>query len=127
MRSVVRHPVGPVERFAPGTVTIVEIESRSIGVVNAGGTLYAVLNVCPHALAPICKGARISGTALPCIVGEMAYGLEDRILRCPWHGYEFDLAANGKAVLTDYRGKLRMYPIAVADGQVSIELAVRAA
>ena len=117
-----RHPVGPVDRFAPGAITIVQVGTREIGIVNSGGTLYAVLNVCPHALAPVCSGARISGTPLPCAPGEMEYGLEGRILRCPWHGYEFDLGDGGRAVLTRFRGKLRMYPVHVVDGEVQVEL-----
>ena len=49
-----RHAVGSVGEIAPGERKIVEVEGRSIGVFNVRGTYVAVLNVCPHALAPVC-------------------------------------------------------------------------
>jgi nitrite reductase/ring-hydroxylating ferredoxin subunit len=33
----------------------------------------------------------VSGTSLPSKVYEYIYGREGCILRCPWHGWEFDL------------------------------------
>ena len=38
----------------------------------------------------MCVG-KISGTTLPSPVYEYDYGREGCILRCPWHGWEFDL------------------------------------
>lgn len=120
-----KHQVGPVDRFKPGAIEIVEIDSRSIGIVNAGDdTFYAVLNVCPHALAQVCRGT-LSGTLLPCAPGEPQYGMHNRILRCPWHGYEFDLAANGSSVFTSYKARVRMFPVSVDDGNVFVEIKER--
>jgi nitrite reductase/ring-hydroxylating ferredoxin subunit len=116
-----KYPAGPRERFAPGTIEIVEIADRSIGIVNAEGTLYAVLNVCPHALAPVCRGW-LTGTLFPSTPFDVQYGLENRVLRCPWHKYEFDLAAGGRAVFTGYRGRLKLYPLTIEDGQVMVEI-----
>jgi nitrite reductase/ring-hydroxylating ferredoxin subunit len=52
----------------------------------------------------------------------MEYGLAGRILRCPWHGYEFDLGDQGLAAFTKFRGKLRMFPVVVEDGHVLVEV-----
>ena len=57
---------------------------------NVGGEFFAYRNICPHAGAPVCVG-KISGTTLPSPVYEYDYGREGCILRCPWHGWEFDL------------------------------------
>jgi 3-phenylpropionate/trans-cinnamate dioxygenase ferredoxin subunit len=117
----VKHAVGRLEDFPPGSIEIREIASRSVGIVNTGSKLYAVLNLCPHARAPVCEGT-LTGTMLPCSPGEVAWGMENRILRCPWHGWEFDLEDNGKSVFTGYRGRVRMYPVSVDGGTVSVEM-----
>jgi 3-phenylpropionate/trans-cinnamate dioxygenase ferredoxin subunit len=49
---------------------------------------------------------------LPSAVGEFRYGLEGRIIRCPWHGWEFDLTT-GKSVFKPDRVKLKVYPVTV--------------
>jgi 3-phenylpropionate/trans-cinnamate dioxygenase ferredoxin subunit len=121
-----KHPVGAVDDFPPGTIQLREIGSRSIGIVNAGSKLYAVLNVCPHALAPVCEG-KLTGTMLPSEPGQAAWGLDDRILRCPWHGYEYDLEDGGKTVFTSFRARVRMFPVTVDDGVVHVEMAERTA
>jgi 3-phenylpropionate/trans-cinnamate dioxygenase ferredoxin subunit len=117
----VKHAVGAVEDFEPGRIKLVEIGGRSIGVVNAGDTFYAVLNVCPHELAPVCEGT-LSGTMLPSLPGDAEYGLEGRILRCPWHGYEYDLANHGRAAFTAFRGRVRLFDVSVEDGRVLVEV-----
>jgi nitrite reductase (NADH) small subunit len=120
----VKHSAGPVEDFEPGTIQIVSLARRSIGIVNSGEKLYAVLNICPHEVAPVCEG-RLSGTMMPCLPGEPAYGLHNRILRCPWHGYEFDLEDNGRAAFTTFKARVRLFPVTVEDGQVMVEIKER--
>jgi nitrite reductase (NADH) small subunit len=120
--AVRQHAVGPAERFPPDTTTVVTVAGRSVGIVNAAGTFYAVLDVCPHELAPICEHGVVTGTSLPSLPGQVKYGLQNRVLRCPWHGYEFDLET-GRALFTNFRGKLRTFPVTVVDGQVAVELA----
>lgn len=85
-----RWPVVRVGDLAPGDRRIVEIKGRSVGVFNIGGEFIAVLNACPHELAPVCLG-RLGGTTLPGAPGEYPWGREGEILACPWHGWEFDL------------------------------------
>jgi nitrite reductase/ring-hydroxylating ferredoxin subunit len=121
--KVARHAVGAEADFAPGVIKIVEVGAQSIGVMKSDGAFYAVLNVCPHALAPVCRGD-LTGTMLPSAAGEVEYGLDDRVLRCPWHGYEFDVTT-GLAVFTNFRGKLRTLPAVVEDGVVFVEVKER--
>ena len=123
-RPTIRHPVGSVGEFERGRFRIFEIEGRSIGVVNAGDTFYAVLNICPHELASVCAGT-LTGTMLPSAPGEVEYGLDNRILRCPWHGWEFDLGNEGRSVFTSYRARVRLFPVTVDNGQVFVEMKQR--
>jgi 3-phenylpropionate/trans-cinnamate dioxygenase ferredoxin subunit len=117
-----RHRVGTLDEFPPGQMRIFEIEGRSVGVVNAGDEFFAVLNICPHELAPVCEGA-LSGTVIPSAPGQPVYGRENRILRCPWHGYEYDLGDGGRAAFTDFPGRLRLFPVTIQAGEVYVETA----
>jgi nitrite reductase (NADH) small subunit len=112
-------PVAKVGEIPPGERKIVDVEGRSIGVFNVHGTFVAVLNVCPHQLAPVCQG-RLGGTTLPSPPGEFRWGREGEILACPWHGWEFDLLT-GRA-LADRRRHLRLYPVSVEDDTLFIAL-----
>ncbi len=110
-------PVAKASEIPPGERKIVEVDGHSIGIFNVKGTIVAVLNVCPHELAPVCLG-RIGGTTLPSPPGEFYWGREGEILACPWHGWEFDLIT-GRA-LADPRVRLRLYPVAVEDGTLFV-------
>ena len=80
-----------------------------VGVFNVGGEFYAYRNVCPHAGAPICQG-KICGTTRAGAVGEYVLEREGEIVRCPWHGWEFDLLTG--AQLVDAKMKLKPYQVA---------------
>ena len=105
--------------IGPGEVRLVEVKRRSIGLFNVAGRFVAALNVCPHELAPVCRG-RVGGTTLPSAAGEYRWGREGEILACPWHGWEFDLLT-GRA-LADPRIRLRLYPVAVEDDTIFVTL-----
>ena len=85
-----RHIVGRVSDVPPGERKIVEAEGRSIGIFNVHGSFYALRNRCPHQAAPLCQGT-VKGTMLPSAPGEYVWAREGEILRCPWHGWEFDI------------------------------------
>jgi nitrite reductase/ring-hydroxylating ferredoxin subunit len=88
-------------------------------VFNINGEYVAVLNVCPHELAPVCRGA-VGGTTLPSAPGTYVWGREGEILSCPWHGWEFDLRT-GQSV-ADPRVRVRRYPVEIEDGIVYVLL-----
>lgn len=104
-----RYAIAQVGEVAPGQRKLVEVDGKSVGLFNVKGTLVAMLNVCPHELAPVCLG-RVGGTTLPSPPGEYRWGREGEILACPWHGWEFDLLT-GEA-LTDRR-HLRLYEVSI--------------
>lgn len=118
-RARQRYAVASVDQLPPGQRLIVTLAGKSIGLFNVHGQYVAVLNVCPHELAPVCLG-RVSGTTLPSVPGEFRWGREDEILACPWHGWEFDLLT-GKA-LADPHKRLRIYPVEVLDGTIYVTL-----
>ena len=84
----------------------------SIGVFNVNGEYFALKNVCPHLGAPLCLGS-VHGTHRPSEVQEFVPDFAGRILRCPWHGWEFDIVT-GKA-LYDKNSRVASYPCFVND------------
>lgn len=112
-------PVGRASEIAPGERRLVEVKGHAIGLFNVNGEFVAALNLCPHELAPVCRG-RVGGTTLVSPPGEYRWGRAGEILACPWHGWEFDLLT-GKA-LADERVRLRRYLVTVEDDTIYVTL-----
>lgn len=105
------HIVSRVSDFPPGTRRIVEAGGRSIGVFNIGGRFYGLRNSCPHQGGPLCLG-RICGTNHASRPYELVYDREDEIIRCPWHGWEFEIAT-GRSIFNPHRVRVRAYQVTV--------------
>lgn len=97
----------------PGKPAIVTINGKEIGLFNENGRYYAVLNFCPHYGAPICRG-RVTGAVTSCGPQQLDYDHERRVLRCPWHHWEFDLP-DGRA-LAPIKPRLKVYEVREAEG-----------
>lgn len=100
--------------LAPGQKrVVVDPETGvSIGVFNISGEFFALKNVCPHYGAPLCQGS-VHGTHRPSPVFTYRPDLQGRVLRCPWHGWEFDIVT-GKA-LYDANSRVATYVCEVSD------------
>jgi len=114
-----RWAVGRASELPPGERRLIAVKGHSVGLFNVGGAFVAALNLCPHELAPVCRG-RVGGTTLTSPPGEYRWGREGEILACPWHGWEFDLLT-GQA-LADPRVRLRRYPVTVEDDTIYVTL-----
>jgi 3-phenylpropionate/trans-cinnamate dioxygenase ferredoxin subunit len=115
------HVVGRVADVPPGERLIVTLEGRSIGVFNVHGRFFALRNRCPHQFGPLCKG-RIKGLLTASDPDHVQLTREGEIVRCPWHGWEFDLAT-GRSVFNPHRLRARSYQVTVEpdDEDPSIE------
>ena len=98
---------------------IVNLKSRSIGIFNVNGSYHALLNVCPHRGAALCEGP-VSGTTCPTEGREFVYGRENEIIRCAWHGWEFDIRTG--EFLVNPKIRARTYPVSVEEGAVYVHL-----
>lgn len=114
-----RHVLFAAGELAPGERRIVQIEGRSVGVFNINGRFHALHNRCPHKGARLCEG-RICGTTLSTENYSFEYGRDGELVRCPWHGWEFDIAT-GQA-LADPKVRVRAYPASVEDGQIVLTI-----
>lgn len=103
------HIVCRAEELPPGARKIVQIGKKSIGVFNINGTYYALLNFCPHQHAPLCLGKVTGYSPMAERVGEYLWTREGEIIRCPWHGWEFDIT-NGKSIFNPHKVRTASYP-----------------
>jgi len=108
---VLRHVVCPVADLPPGGRTIVEVGGRSIGIFNVKGSYHALLNRCPHKAAPLCRG-EVADLVLGSAPYEYVVEREGEILRCPWHGWEFDITT-GRSHFNPHRVRVRSYEVTV--------------
>ncbi len=115
-----RYVVARVADIPPGHRLIVDVSGRSIGVFNVNGAYFAVRNSCPHQGGPLCLGPTV-GLATSSRPGEIDYTREGEILRCPWHGWEFDLAT-GRSVFDPARTRVRSYPVEIVPDAAPQEL-----
>lgn len=98
---------------------IVELKGRSIGIFNVKGNYHALLNVCPHRGAELCRGP-VSGTTCPTDRRDFVYGRDNEIVRCAWHGWEFDIRTG--AFLVNPKIRARTYQVSVENGAVYVHL-----
>ena len=113
------HIVCKVSGLPPGERKIVELEGRSIGVFNIKDSYYAIKNVCPHYKVALCEGT-VTGMPLPSKVGEFVWGREGEIIRCPWHGWEFDIL-NGKSIFNPHKCRVATYDVTVEPVHENLE------
>jgi pyruvate oxidase len=69
------HRVSPKDVPDEGRVRSVVVDGRSIAMTRCVGRLGALENHCPHQGGPLGEGS-----------------IEKGLLRCPWHGYDYDPA-----------------------------------
>jgi nitrite reductase/ring-hydroxylating ferredoxin subunit len=79
---------------------VVEIDGRAYRVVDLDGDLAAHATVCPHMLGPLEEAA-----------------IEGACVRCPWHGYRFDVRS-GRCT-DDKRLRLAPAPRVAIDGETT--------
>jgi 3-phenylpropionate/trans-cinnamate dioxygenase ferredoxin subunit len=114
-----RHVVATVDDIPPGQRMLVKVGGREIGIFNVGGEYFAVSNRCPHEGASLCKG-RIVGLVESSEPGSYQFSRRGELLRCPWHGWEFDLRT-GKSWCEPDRTRLRSFDLKVESGGALVE------
>jgi nitrite reductase/ring-hydroxylating ferredoxin subunit len=107
--------VGTVDEIPPGQRKIVDVAGRSVGIFNVAGEFFAVLNRCPHQGGPLCTGNTL-GFLRSAGVGEFIYSRAGEVVRCPWHGWEYDLRT-GQSWFDPARVIVRKYEVSVEPGQ----------
>jgi len=95
--------VAQVQDIPPGRCMEVAADGRVVALFNVDGNLYAVDGVCPHAGGPLGAGT-----------------LQDNVVTCPWHGWQFDVTS-GRHCLND-NIQHPTFAVHVEDDGVFVEL-----
>jgi nitrite reductase/ring-hydroxylating ferredoxin subunit len=111
------HDLGPLDQLERDGRIIARVGGREIGVVvdPRDGALYALRNRCPHVGSPLCRGRvrpRELGSA------GLYKPAEQDVLRCPHHGWEFDLETG--RCLEDDSMRVAVYPVKVEGARVLV-------
>ena len=103
----------PAAELPEGASAVAYYRGKQVALFNAGGSLYALSNRCPHARGPLSEG-RVEGESDACTV------------TCPWHYAKFDLQTG--AVLDGVaQTGVPSYEVRVQDGTVYLREKERAA
>ena len=109
-----RHVVASIDDLPPGTRKRVTVEGRDIAVFNVDGEYFAALDRCPHRGGSFCEG-RQTGLVESSEPGVYHYTRHGQIIRCPWHGWEFDLRT-GRSKCAPKQWRTRTFEVSVASG-----------
>ena len=96
-----------VDALSDGDITEVIIAGTSIAVAKQNGVVYAFDNTCPHAGGPLSEGT-----------------LENQgdsvLVRCPYHGWDFDLS-DGQCV-TSSEATLGCFETQIVDDAICVKV-----
>src|SRR3954470_24498951 len=109
-----RHAVATTSEIPVGGRKLVTVKGRPIAIFNLGGEYFGLLNRCPHQGGALCEGA-ITGLLESPQPGKYIYTRKGEILRCPWHGWEFDIRT-GQSYCDPERIRTKSYPAHVESG-----------
>jgi nitrite reductase/ring-hydroxylating ferredoxin subunit len=93
--------VARADELAPGEIRRVQAGEDEIALARIGDEFYALQHACLHLKGPLGEGK-----------------LEDHLLTCPWHGWQYDVRT-GKNDF-DLAIQLRTYEVKVEDGEVRV-------
>jgi len=134
-----RHIVARTTEIPLGGNKVVDVDGRDIVVFHVNGEFFALLNRCPHEGAPLDKAACVARLTSP-EPGVYQRSRVGELLRCAWHGWEFDMrtgqswfdpkARQGADLSGGHRGRRdagqgalrrRNLPVHVEDSYVIVE------
>jgi 3-phenylpropionate/trans-cinnamate dioxygenase ferredoxin subunit len=114
-----KHVVAAADEIPPGGRKLIEVKGRAIVIFNLSGDYYALNNRCPHKGGSLCHG-RLTGLVESSAPGEYRYSRRGEIIRCPWHGWEFDIRT-GRSHCDPQTLRARNYSISVEPGAKLVE------
>lgn len=110
-----KHVIAKVSDIPPGERKLVTVRGRPIAIFNLAGEFYGLLNRCPHQGGSLCEGV-VTGLIEAAEPGLYRYSRKGEIIRCPWHGWEFDIRT-GQSWCDPAKVQVRNYKVAVESGR----------
>ncbi len=90
------------DEIPPGSIREFQVNGTTIAVANVDGTFYAINNTCLHRGGPLGQGE-----------------LEEKIVTCPWHGWQYDVTS-GKVAMNPAIG-VETYAVEVRGEDIFID------
>jgi nitrite reductase (NADH) small subunit len=114
----------PLSELGEGERRSVDLDGVPVTVFNLGDRYVAYVDRCLHQAGPVCS----RGTLHPLLTaeilpdGDVREYFQDgaRVIACPWHGWEYDLAT-GEALWNRAR-RLRPATVEVDGGDLRVRL-----
>ncbi len=123
VREKARVYAGKATELSPGAPILLRHGKREIGVfLLPDGGIAALTNRCPHRGGQLCEGP-VCGTTAATVPGDHAYAYEraGELVRCAWHGWEFDIRTG--QCLADPGLKAKTYPVIQDGDDLYVEVA----
>ena len=114
-----KHVVAAAADFPPGARKLITVNDRAIVVFNVQGEYFGLYNKCPHNGGSLVEGV-LTGLLQAAEPGAYTYTKQGEIIRCPWHGWEFDIRT-GQSFCRAARAKARPLPVRVEPGSDIVE------
>ena len=114
-----RHVVARAAEIPPGSRKLVQVAGREIVVFNIAGEMFALSDKCPHKGGSLAHG-KLTGAVTSSTPGTYDYARRGEIVRCPWHGWEFDVRT-GRSWCDPQRMRLMNYAVSVEPGTKLVE------
>jgi nitrite reductase/ring-hydroxylating ferredoxin subunit len=109
-----KYVVAKVSDLPPGTRRLVTVRGRPIVVFNVNGEMLGMLNRCPHQGGSLCHGI-VTGLVEGKRAGDFHLSRVGEIIRCPWHGWEFDIRT-GQSYCDPETIRTRTYDVSIETG-----------
>ncbi len=90
------------DEIPAGSIREFQVNGTTIAVANVDGTFYAINNTCLHRGGPLGQGE-----------------LEEKIVTCPWHGWQYDVTS-GKVAMNPAIG-VETYAVEVRGEDIFID------
>jgi|SRR3989344_3563309 len=95
--------IGKVNDVEEGKGKVVEVNGKTLALFKKDGKFYAIENTCLHRGGPLGEGE-----------------LNDKVVTCPWHGWQFDITT-GKSAMMPEMG-VKSYKVEVKGNDVVLHL-----
>ncbi len=109
-----KYVIAPVKDIPAGTRKLIEIRGRNIVIFNLQGEFFCLLDRCPHQGGSLCRG-QLVGLVEANEPGIYKFSRPNEIIRCPWHGWEFDIRS-GKSTCNPEKIQATQYGIEIKKG-----------
>ena len=94
--------IATADEVPTGQGRTVEAAGKTLALFNVDGAYYAIDNTCSHRGGPLGEG-----------------DLEDRVVTCPWHAWQWDVTTG--ANVNNPAVKVACFPVTVENGAIFID------